>query len=83
MSTFDRIAALIAANFGIVSSCLSPTTRLNELGLDPEEMPDLYCACEAEFKVHIDPDQNELFDSVGTRGQLADAIDTLKAQRAA
>lgn len=82
MSTFDRIAHVLVDHLGVVSSRVTPGTRLNELRFDSLDWPEFWIEIESEFGFDVD-DNCSAFRKVGTLGELAEAIDTLKSARAA
>lgn len=81
-STADRIAHVLRDHFGIVDSCITPGTRLNELGFESLDWADFWFDLETECQVEID-EANPILEKAGMLGELAAAIDNIKAQRAA
>lgn len=82
MSTFDRIAHVLTDHCGIVSSCVTPGTRINELGFDSLDLADFFFDIEEEKDADMDFDRDPLFQKVGTLQELADAIDKQRSARA-
>lgn len=80
MSTMERIARLLHED-GIDGSRVSPATRINELFDDSLHYLQFLFLCEQEFGIPMD-EEVEPVRSAGTLGQLADAIDALRQQRA-
>lgn len=81
-STADQITHVLRHHFGVTESRTSPGTRFNELGFDSLDWPDFWFELEMECAVEIEEADRSL-QNARTLGELAEAIDAIKAQRAA
>lgn len=81
MSTFDRIAALLAGPIGVEAEKITPAATLRDLGIDSLDQVDFALELEAEFAIELD--DHQCFDGVASLQQLAEAIDRIKQARAA
>jgi len=80
-STLDRIAAILDRELGIDPVRVTPGARINEVLSDSLDQIELYFQCEGEFGIALD-EQDPIFDTVGTFGEFAAAIDTLTKRAA-
>jgi acyl carrier protein len=78
-STFERLQRILATEFEVAGDIITPTARLDSLGIDSLAVIEVIFRLEDEFKVSFPQDPGEL----PTIGDLVAAIDRLVAQQAA
>jgi acyl carrier protein len=81
MSTFERLAALLAAELGADRARLVPGATLEDLEIDSLRMIEVAFAVEDEFGVIVGAEPAQLMARVKTLGDFADYVDELLAQR--
>jgi acyl carrier protein len=82
MSTFDRLAALLARELAVEPARLAPATTLEDLEIDSLRMIELAFAVEDAFGVTIGAAPAELMAGVKTLGDFAAYIDELAPKAA-
>ncbi len=78
-STLERLQRILANEFEVATDVITPTARLDSLGIDSLAVIEVIFRLEDEFKVSFPQDPGEL----PTIGDLVAAIDRLVAQRPA
>ena len=78
-STFERLQRILASEFEVATDVITPTARLDSLGIDSLAVIEVIFRLEDEFKISFPDDPGEL----PTIGDLVSAIDHLVAQRPA
>jgi|GEM_PF-54544 acyl carrier protein len=73
MTTYEKIAKILAQYRDMEVDGISPETKFEDLGLDSLDMVDLVMAMEDEFDIEIEVEEN-LF----TVGDLVKLIDDIK-----
>jgi len=76
MTTYEKIAKILAQYRDMEVDGISPETKFEDLGLDSLDMVDLVMAMEDEFDIEIEVEEN-LF----TVGDLVKLIDDIKLQK--
>jgi acyl carrier protein len=82
MTTFDRLAALLARELALPSARLTPATTLEDLEIDSLRMIELAFAVEDAFGVTIGAAPVELMGRVKTLADFAAYIDELAPKAA-
>ena len=77
MTTLERLQAILARDYPLERSALTPAARLEHLGVDSLGVLDLMFTIEDEFHVTVPPDRVPL----ETLGDLVAYIDALVAGR--
>ena len=80
MTVLERLAALLARDFGIPGSSLAANATLESLDIDSLRLIEIVFAVEEEFKVTMPQDQGEIRGRVKTLGDLATLIEELAAK---
>lgn len=78
-STFERLQRILANEFEVATDVITPTARLDSLGIDSLAVIEVIFRLEDEFKISFTQEPGEL----PTIGDLVSAIDHLVAQRPA
>lgn len=78
-STFESLQRILANEFEVATGNITPTARLDSLGIDSLAVIEVIFRLEDEFKISFPEDPGEL----PTIGDLVSAIDHLVAQRPA
>jgi len=82
VSTFDRLADLLAKDLGLDRARLVPDATLEDLAIDSLRMIELAFAVEDAFGVTIGAEPGELMARVKTLSDFAGYVDQLLAARA-
>ena len=69
---FEKVATMIAEQFDVDESEITPETTFEDIGADEVDINDLVIALEGEFDIEID--RNEIND-INSVSQLVDIID--------
>lgn len=81
MSTFDRLATLLASELAVDRARLVPAATLEDLEIDSLRMIEIAFAIEDRFGVTIGAEPAELMARVKTLGDFAAYVDELLAAR--
>lgn len=65
MTTYDRVAALLAERLGVPAEDISPEATFEELDLDSLDLVEFALGAEEEFGVRISDDEAEDLHTVG------------------
>jgi acyl carrier protein len=76
-STFQRLQRILSKEFEVATDVVTPTARLDSLGIDSLAVIEVIFRLEDEFKISFPQDPGEL----STIGALVSAIDQLVAQQ--
>lgn len=77
--TFERLKRILANDFEVATDIITPTARLDSLGIDSLAVIEVIFQLEDEFKISFPQDPGEL----STIGSLVSAIDELVARQSA
>jgi acyl carrier protein len=77
--TFERLKRILANDFEVATEIITPTARLDSLGIDSLAVIEVIFQLEDEFKISFPQDPGEL----STIGSLVSAIDELVARQSA
>jgi acyl carrier protein len=77
--TFERLKRILANDFEVATDIITPTARLDSLGIDSLAVIEVIFQLEDEFKISFPQDPGEL----STIGSLVSAIDELVARQCA
>lgn len=77
--TFERLKRILANDFEVATDIITPTARLDSLGIDSLAVIEVIFQLEDEFKISFPQDPGEL----STIGSLVSAIDELVARQGA
>jgi acyl carrier protein len=77
--TFERLKRILANDFEVATDIITPTARLDSLGIDSLAVIEVIFQLEDEFKISFPQDPGEL----STIGSLVSAIDELVARLSA
>ena len=77
--TFERLKRILANDFEVATDIITPTARLDSLGIDSLAVIEVIFQLEDEFKISFPQDPGEL----STIGSLVSTIDELVARQCA